>query len=1236
MRKINEIQKKLNELNGGEFQKLMDVYFSRTNPGQLYPIGSVIENNNTKTGTPDTLIRTNEGKYVFIEYTVQKNGVLAKFKDDIAKCLDYEKTKISPDKINKIICCCNTRLSTSDIEELSNVGVSIAKEIEVVSLDSIAFKLLNYPNITKDFLGISIDTQQILDMEDFIRFNDSGKLATPLDIDLYGRNEDVKEIVKSIGEKQITVLSGVPGVGKTRLSLECLREYLKVNPEYSVKCVRNNGQNLYDDINLYFSEAGKYIIMIDDANLLTDIQIILDLIGAQYKNINVKLLLTVREYAENKIFDKISNYDFKVFKIKKLTEPDIALVCNSYQIINERFTSRVWEISRGNPRLAVMACTIVQREKTLKSIENVIELIEKYYNDVSLHFESELQNDDLLKVASIIGFLGSVHLKDQSSTDLICEVLGIEEDVLLQLIATLHSMEIIDIFEEELVKVSDQILNTYIFFTTVFKKKLISYDIFIKNYFPKHKNRFIENLNSVFSYFYKDEYLKVIEIAVRAKFDEIKEQDTGTLIEEYLHTFSFFLQIEGLIYVQDKISRLPTDISGTFSFELEKNEKNFPSELALLSKYHRYSQYKEAIDLILIYLEKKPKEFSSVYYTLVNYYGFNDQSVYQGYAIQLKMLKKVREKYIQEKNLVLANLLIKLTGYFLRFSHEYTQMKNHKSVEFFRIPLEMKFNLPELRQLTWLSFEEIYTSCSNTRELNQYLYEYASKNSLPINEDILNFDQKFIVEIIEAVKEPNLEQLIVFNRVNNLYKSHELLLKEDLLEYDNEEYQIYKKIFSSDHMRREEEEYKTNELSSWSINFGAEEFCGIFAVCKKVSEINFLNTNSYLATRRIEFIIRKLSIENKKSVLNLYFNSDIDLMLSPSNLLLNFEDISLLYQIETEVEKSEFQHKKYWLICLYQEISKREISTTLLSKVYRYFEELDTELKTVVDISFLENFLTLDRNIFRNVLNILVEKEDVIALGILNLFIIELTEKEEIIQLFLENDIELLKKLFLRVARLNNFDFDSSILKVIVKSDYHILGELLNDIVKDKKDNFRILDSLNLHFVWKEENWRSLMKEVSNVIVDNIGDFTYYYEVEEILRSSLTLSEKELEKVSERVLLWIDIKIEEWAQNDELIKMLFRCLTNYDATLRNKWIIKLINIRPEYEFFTRLPLLPSSYEWTGSQVPTLNFRKEFFIKLNEEIEGIRFLEHKRWLQERISYLEDEIRATKIDEIKQDI
>lgn len=1236
MTKINEIQKKLNELNGGEFQKLMDVYFSKKFSGQLFPIGSVIENNNTKTGTPDTLIRTDEGKYVFVEYTVQKGGILNKFKDDIKKCLDIKKTNIAPEKIKKIICCFNTRLSTSEIEELSKIGESINIEIDIVSIDSIGFKLSEYPNICKEFLGISIDTQQILDMEDFIRLSDSAKLATPLDIDIYGRDEEVREIVESLREKQVTILSGAPGVGKTRLSLECLSEYVKKNPDYKVKCLRNNGQNLYNDLNLYFGEAGNYILLIDDANLLTDIQIILDLMGAQHKNINVKLMMTVREYAESKVFNKIRDYDFKVFKIRKLTEKDITSLCNFHQIYIPIFISRVWDISLGNPRLAVMACTIIERERNLKSVENVMELIEKYYKDISLHFESELQNADLLKVASIIGFLGSVHLKDSESTELICEVAEIEKHVFLQLVATLHSMEIIDIFEEELVKVSDQILNTYIFFTTIFKKNLLSYNVLIKHCFPKHKNRFIENFNNVFSYFYKEEYLSVVKIAVNTEFENLKEQKSA-LIEEYLHTFSYFLQIEGLLYVQEKISKLSPDILETYSFELEKNENKTSNDLLLLSKYHSYSYNKEAIDLILIYLEKKPTEFSSVYYSLVNYYGFNNESIYQGYARQLDMFKKVREKYMEDKNIVHLNLLIKLIGYFLKFSHDYSQMKNHREVNLFKIPLELKYNLPEIRQLSWLCFEEVYTSDFYTRELNQYLYEYAYRNPLPIDEDILKFDQKFIEGIIGGVKEPDLEQLIVFKKVIDLYKGYEIFLKKDLLEDENNEYIIYKKLFSLDHQRKKEQEYITTELGSWIINFSTEEFTQIFRVCKKITQINFLNTNTYIATRRIEFMIQKLSLEDRKNVLSLYFNEDIDLMLSPRNLLEKIEDIITLHEIELELEKSSFQYKSYWLICLYHEISNREISDTLLYKVYGYFENLNTELKVVVDISFLENFLILDQDIFKNVINALMEKEDAVSLEILSLFLAELIEMKENIQLYLRNDFKLLKRLFLRVARKDNFDFDSSILKAIINIDSHMFGELLNDILRDDKFNiYSTLDSLNLRIIWEEENWSRLIEEVSNVIVNNIEDFNYSYQAEKILGNVLILHEKDLDKINKRILSWVDIKIEEWAQNDKLIEALFKCLTEFPKMLRIKYILKILNIRPGFEFFIRLPFLPSRYAWTNSQVPTLNFRKQFFIDLHDEIEGIRFLEHKKWLQERIVSLENKIKATKINEIKRDI
>ncbi|HDR8518070.1 TPA: hypothetical protein QC443_005913, partial [Bacillus cereus] len=163
-----------------------------------------------------------------------------------------------------------------------------------------------YPFIIKDFLGISIDTQQILDLEDFIKLNDSGKLATPLDMGIFGREEEITDIIKSIDENQITVLSGLPGIGKTRISLESIRGFREKRNEYELKCLRNNGQNIFDDLNLYFNRPGYYLIMIDDANLMTNIQLILDLFSWESRGVHIKLLLTVREYAELKMINKIS------------------------------------------------------------------------------------------------------------------------------------------------------------------------------------------------------------------------------------------------------------------------------------------------------------------------------------------------------------------------------------------------------------------------------------------------------------------------------------------------------------------------------------------------------------------------------------------------------------------------------------------------------------------------------------------------------------------------------------------------------------------------------------------------------------------------------------------------------------------------------------------------------------------------------------------------------------------
>ena len=69
MSKINQIQNKILELDGGAFQKLADSYLYKKGYQHINPIGAVIGANKVRPGTPDSLVTLPSGKYVFCEHT---------------------------------------------------------------------------------------------------------------------------------------------------------------------------------------------------------------------------------------------------------------------------------------------------------------------------------------------------------------------------------------------------------------------------------------------------------------------------------------------------------------------------------------------------------------------------------------------------------------------------------------------------------------------------------------------------------------------------------------------------------------------------------------------------------------------------------------------------------------------------------------------------------------------------------------------------------------------------------------------------------------------------------------------------------------------------------------------------------------------------------------------------------------------------------------------------------------
>lgn len=1235
MSKINEIQMKLGELSGGEFQKLMDEYFSKEYKGTVYPIGSALENNNTKTGTPDTLIKPLSEKYVYIEYTVQKNKVVSKFKDDISKCFDVKKTGIKKNLIGKIICCCNTRLATSEIEELVSIGRKNKIVVEVVSLDTIAYKLIKFPFLIKDSLGISIDTQQILEIEDFVKINDSAKLATPLNIDIFGREGEIESILKLMNEEQIVLISGLPGVGKTRLSIEIMKLFKEQHSEYKLKCLRNNGQNIYDDLNLYFSEAGSYLLMIDDANLLTNFQLILDLFSWESKGVKIKLILTVREYAEEKIKDKISNYNFNTFKIKPLNEEHIELLCKYLNVSNTRYIERINEIAKGNPRLAIMACATAKKENCLSSLSNVVDIVESYYRNIKSYFEKDLQNSELLRVGALLSFLNHVNIKDDENLEMLCSFVNQDKETFVENIYKLHSMEIVDVHENELVKISDQILSIYIFYLSVFKKKDLSYKKLIDRFYPSLKGRIVENLNNVFSYFYKEENLKIVKDAIKEIYEEQKNNFETEDIESFLITFWFTLEIEGLLYAKNKIENYENNTIKEIRFEI-KNNNNYSNILKLLACYNNSKYYLDAIELILLYLEKKPTEFSSVFKILTDNYGFDEKSDIYGYVQELELLKKIEQSYDLKKNDLYTNLLIKFLEYYLRFSYEHTKIKGTRSVIFSRIPVYLENNLPEIREKIWGKLREFSNQNICLYKLHEILYNYGRNSNESFDIEILKFDKVFVESIVNDIKEVTLEQSIVFNRLKNFFERNGVYFIDEVVKkIETKEYLIYLKIFNEPRYNDKDRLAEEKELIDWCTSLVDEDFYKVFRIYNKVVSIDYMNSKFYNSGKRMETLFLNISINEKLNILERFFEENVRVNLHPMKIIKKVKDLN---KLEESILKVEFFNKSYWLYCIYREISFRNSNNDLLQKIYDYFNQPEGDVAGYSrDITFLKSFIEIDENVFTTVINSLLKQEDIVVLRSLETFLLHTAENEEYITIYLKNDLNLLKTIYLRLLNIRQyFDYDSSILKVIVRRNPNILKEILESILEDEKTTYKFNEEINLTFIWNEENWFELADLVSEVIKKYTHKKEKYYAVKDLLEKLVLIDSNSSKESKENLYKWIELKIIEWAKDEELTFSLFECLNKFGNNIRIGLIINLMKIKPSFKFFKRLPLSPRSYSWSGSEVPVLREQQLFYQQLMEKVEGIQFLEHKQWLKENIDHLEKRIKKVKIRELTEDL
>ena len=413
MATIVSIKQKIEQLDPGSFQVLCDAYLSREGYPNPVSLGTRAGSQKTTQGTPDTYFYLANGKYVLAEYTTQQTGLVGKIRSDLEKCLDSQLSGISNDDITEIIYChTSSNIDAGTDKALKRYCQDKGVQLTLIGIDKLAEDIYRkYPILAKEHLGLSVDTEQIQDPLDFVRQYDASALAAPLNTNFLFREKEIGRLQKAFDENNVVILSGAAGSGKTRLALEFAERFQQEHTAAVVCVIHNHGLPIYDDIKQHFERPGDYFVIVDDANQLSQLNIIIEYANKKDNGYNVRILATVRNYALQKVRSDLAGIvHYSEVTLNSLSDEEIkTLVKDHLGIINQDYQNRIATIAEGNARIAIIAGRIAVNSNRLRSISDVTQLYEEYYGKAFK--EADLEDNLQLQItAGVIAFLGSIHL----------------------------------------------------------------------------------------------------------------------------------------------------------------------------------------------------------------------------------------------------------------------------------------------------------------------------------------------------------------------------------------------------------------------------------------------------------------------------------------------------------------------------------------------------------------------------------------------------------------------------------------------------------------------------------------------------------------------------------------------------------------------------------------------------------------------------------------------------------
>lgn len=1238
MLKVIEIEHALNRINGDIFQEFCNHFlYLKLNPNTITPIGSVIGKEKSRKGIPDSYFTSPDNQLIFAEYTTRERlekgqSFYNKLKSDIENCFDTSKTGLKKEEISKVILCFTERIKPDEKKKLEDLCKTHNPEciLDLRGIRDLAFAVLDYPVLGTTYLGINIGTGQIQEPSEFIANYEKNKISTPLSNTFFGRVKELEDGENHLETNDLLLIHGSPGTGKSKFAIELAKLYSDKN-DFSFLCIGNKGISIWEDLKTIIRTDKKYLLLVDDANRLAkNFQWILSLFEERASK-SLKVIVTVRDYALPQIKSIAASYSYASIEIKAFSNDEIKTIIQSdnFKIKEPSYVDRILKIAQGNARLAIMCAKVALNAKNILELNDASQIYDEYYEP--LFNEIELLKEPVAqKSLALISFFSRIDKENREFCDFIFKSLEVEENKFWEICYALHESELVDLFEQQVVKISDQIFSTYIFYKAVIYNELLNFSFFLNNYLD-YENRITDTIVPVINTFsYKQIETKLKPIILK-KWLEIEKEGNHQDSLKYLDLFWFYLSPQVLNFIKKQIDNQEAETT-EFRYNYELNEFSYGTgkDLEILSRFRYNSDelFKDALELMFYYAIKVPSKMPAVIYIIKEKFSFTRLGYMYGDRIQHLLFDFLIHNAQNSSNkIIYENVLTEIIPDFLKL--EFNEHEgNGRGITFWSFHLWLSESIKDFR----LKCYNYLLQNASKPSLLQIMYKlnyYEFKDS----EEILQHDLKYIYQILNTRFKPDeFEDCFVLQNILEGLGCLKIdYSKEIKNEYRSKLYQLAEVLKQNSQRERklgwdEEEKLHKEELQEYCLDF-------------EINNYESLLTNISLILEHVKKVSKGNSVWQYENSLNTIFGNlaqaDVKLFLNvlelnftKFNFNLNFTYIfnyffrtnsGYYFELFQLIEDLEVNPKFSFHNALKIDEVKQEHLSILYSDLLSSIQSLN--IKYIFwDLTFVSKYKKLkdENDIYAEILKITLAKikNENVKISVGEHFIEKCLSLNNfpfdiIVEAYLySNNIE------------NHFDYENKILKKLLERDPNILIRVLQ-FNSHNQMYYKDLEYDSYDFVWEMDNCNTVMNSIFEYFITSQPCFSPE-------RAISTFFPGTTDKYDKKPIKYLENLIDEKYLNAEYIDIAFSIICIKYPVLKMNFLERFLKLNSNIEIFKTLEIIPRMQSWSGSHIPILEGEKKIWENVISIIDRlpnrVNYYGHKDYANRQIGYCDLEIKS----------